>query len=96
MSKPKPIYADDWVTLYRGDCLEVLPQLGTVDHVITDPPFDDRASDGMRTNVGRAQRGDGFRAMQSKSPKPRWTSWGSTSARRLEIVVTGGIRIHTA
>lgn len=39
MSKPKPIYTDDWVTLYRGDCLEVLPHLGTVDHVITDPPY---------------------------------------------------------
>lgn len=37
----EPIYTDDWVTLYHGDCLEVLPQLGTVDHVITDPPYSD-------------------------------------------------------
>lgn len=27
------------VTLYRGDCLEVLPTLGKVDAVITDPPY---------------------------------------------------------
>jgi len=29
------------VTLYRGDCLEVLPTLraGSVDAVITDPPY---------------------------------------------------------
>ena len=28
------------VTLYCGDCLEVLPALGNVDHVITDPPYE--------------------------------------------------------
>jgi hypothetical protein len=39
----KPIYTDDWITLYHGDCLEVLPQLGTVDHVITDPPYEAEA-----------------------------------------------------
>jgi len=26
-------------TLYRGDCLEILPTLGKVDAVITDPPY---------------------------------------------------------
>jgi DNA modification methylase len=26
-------------TLYRGDCLEVLPTLGKVDAVVTDPPY---------------------------------------------------------
>lgn len=34
-----PYYEDDSVTLYHGDCLEVLPTLETVDHVITDPPY---------------------------------------------------------
>lgn len=34
-----PYYQDDWVTLYHGDCLEIMPQLGQVDHVITDPPY---------------------------------------------------------
>lgn len=64
----EPIYTDDWVTLYHGDCLEVLPELGTVDHVITDPPYDDRTCDGMRTNVGGAKYGDGFRTLGAKSP----------------------------
>jgi site-specific DNA-methyltransferase (adenine-specific)/modification methylase len=27
------------VTLYRGDCLEILPTLGKVDAVVTDPPY---------------------------------------------------------
>lgn len=36
-----PYYEDDLVTLYHGDCLEVLPQLnaGSVHHVVTDPPY---------------------------------------------------------
>lgn len=29
------------VTLYHGDCLEILPGLGEVDHIISDPPYGD-------------------------------------------------------
>lgn len=29
----------DWCRLIRGDCLEVLPTLGEVDCVVTDPPY---------------------------------------------------------
>jgi DNA modification methylase len=35
----RPYYEDVAVTIYHGDCREVLPQLGPVDHVITDPPY---------------------------------------------------------
>lgn len=38
-------------TLYEGDCLEVLPTLGTVDAVITDPPY------GIESLVGAYGRG---------------------------------------
>jgi site-specific DNA-methyltransferase (adenine-specific) len=27
-------------TLYLGDCLELLPSLGGVDHIISDPPYE--------------------------------------------------------
>jgi DNA modification methylase len=51
----EPIYTDDWVTLYHGDCLEVLPELGTVDHVITDPPYEAAAhTKGRRVLRGNA------------------------------------------
>jgi len=33
-------------TLYLGDCMEVLPTLGKVDAVITDPPYSERTHDG--------------------------------------------------
>ena len=37
----KPYYQDKWVTIYHGDCREVLPQLAdkSVDLVLTDPPY---------------------------------------------------------
>jgi DNA modification methylase len=34
-----PYYSDAAVTLYLGDCREILPTLDVVDHVITDPPY---------------------------------------------------------
>jgi hypothetical protein len=36
---PEPYYDDGGVVLYHGDCLEILPALEPVDHVITDPPY---------------------------------------------------------
>lgn len=35
----KPYYQDDAVTLFHGDCREILPTLAPVDHVITDSPY---------------------------------------------------------
>jgi len=36
----KTYYQDKWVTIYHGDCREVLPQLDVkVDLVVTDPPY---------------------------------------------------------
>lgn len=40
-----PYYDQDGVTIYHGDCREVLPQLGAVPLVLTDPPYGvDKAS----------------------------------------------------
>jgi site-specific DNA-methyltransferase (adenine-specific) len=35
----KPYYQDDAVTIFHGDCREILPQLEPVDLVLTDPPY---------------------------------------------------------
>jgi site-specific DNA-methyltransferase (adenine-specific) len=34
-----PYWQDDLVTLYHGDCREILPDLDPVDLVLTDPPY---------------------------------------------------------
>ena len=36
---PSVYYEDDAVRLYHGSCIDVLPQLESVDHVISDPPY---------------------------------------------------------
>jgi site-specific DNA-methyltransferase (adenine-specific) len=51
----RPYYEDSAVTLYHGDCLEILPQLGQVDHVITDPPYEAEAH-----TLARRQRSAGM------------------------------------
>lgn len=35
----KPFYQKDGITIYHGDCREILPSLPKVDLVLTDPPF---------------------------------------------------------
>ena len=42
----KPYYQDEWVTIYHGDCREILPELPKVDLVLTDPPYKELDIDG--------------------------------------------------
>jgi DNA modification methylase len=35
----EPYYSRNGITIYHGDCREVLPTLGAVDLVLTDPPY---------------------------------------------------------
>src|SRR6056297_1749336 len=46
-------------TLYLGDCLEILPTLGKVDAVITDPPFG--VGNFVQTSGRKMGRGDNKR-----------------------------------
>ena len=39
MSLPTPYYDEDGITIYHGDCREILPHLPKVDLVLTDPPY---------------------------------------------------------
>jgi len=51
-----PYFQTDDVTLYQGDCLEILPHLGKVDAVVTDPPYGiDIAKTGT---IGGSRSGD--------------------------------------
>ncbi len=41
-----PYYEHGGIVIYHGDCREIMPQLGAVDHVITDPPYSARTHAG--------------------------------------------------
>jgi site-specific DNA-methyltransferase (adenine-specific) len=47
-------HLSDDVTLYLGDCLDILPGL-SVDHVMSDPPYEDE----LHKAMGRIRRNDG-------------------------------------
>lgn len=55
----KPYYQDEWVTLYCGDALKVLPNLETFDCVATDPPY----------NLGKKY---GDKVDDSRDPRQYW------------------------
>ena len=49
----KPYYDCDGITIYHGDCREVLPTLPRFDLLLTDPPY----GYGWKTNYSRFLRG---------------------------------------
>jgi site-specific DNA-methyltransferase (adenine-specific) len=55
-----PYWADDNVTLYLGDCRDVLPTLprDSVDLVVTDPPYGQKWQSGFRKNALSLIAGD--------------------------------------
>lgn len=47
----KPYYEEAGITIYHGDCREVLPLLRCVDLVLTDPPYGIGADRNLRANM---------------------------------------------
>jgi hypothetical protein len=75
----KPYYEADGVTLYHGDCREVLPALAPVDLVLTDPPY----------NVGF-----GYLSGDDARPDyPAWCAGWFRECRRLSpaVALTPGV-----
>lgn len=104
MSLPAPYYQDEAVTIYHGDCREIVPQLPPVDAVISDPPYGmDWDTDTTRFSGGESnrRRGDGRsdygQIAQDNEPfdpapwleYPRCVLWGANHyAARLPVGTT--------
>jgi len=68
----EPYYQDDYVTIYHGDCREIVPvmETGAIDIVLTDPPY----SSGGMTRSDRNQRtSDKYRRTQVHKKDPDFT-----------------------
>ena len=72
-------YADDFVTLHLGDCLEIVSEIGVVDHLIADPPyFSEVMSKAVHTPYGRRghmdklRRDFGFDCINKDFPAKLW------------------------
>src|SRR4029077_8454374 len=59
----KPYYEEPGITLYHGDCRDILPHLEPVDLVLTDPPYGIGVHKGFK---GRANTQYGQAAAVSK------------------------------
>lgn len=59
-------------TLYRGDCLEILPTIeaGSVDAVVTDPPYGIKVCNRSDGGVGSISSGSKFYGRESWDSKP--------------------------
>ncbi len=70
-----PYYDQDGITIYLGDCKKILPWLGSVDLLLTDPPYGIDAHK-PRGNTGKnkhiLQRDYGEQGEWDKEPPPRW------------------------
>ena len=65
-----PYYADDLVTLYHGDCREILPSLGQFGGVITSPPYNVGDMSG-----GYANLADGYDDYADRMPHAEYVEW---------------------
>ena len=66
----KPYYQHNGITIYHGDCLEIMPQLEPVDLVVTDPPYGDGVGYGRhrKTIANNEDVSINFAAMRQISP----------------------------
>lgn len=80
----KPFYDTGTVTIYHGDCLDVLPSLSDVGLILTSPPYnlDDegRAGDALTSTGGRTGKGwsrlaDGYGTHGDAMPEPEYVAW---------------------
>lgn len=57
----EPYYSDDAVTIYHGDCREILPHVMVADLLLTDPPY------GIGMDAG--MRGGGYDGFGRRAPR---------------------------
>jgi DNA modification methylase len=87
----KPYYQDGSVTLYHGDCRQILPNLSRFDLLLTDPPYgidaDNRKRVLSRSNAAAAK--DYGESQWDKEPVPMWLMELARSMADKQIIFGG-------
>lgn len=78
----KPYYEHAGVTIYCGDCREVLPKLPLVDVVITDPPYSVGRSEGEFASTGNIA----VSLHLASTKAPTMLVFGTSSGRGIEFL----------
>jgi site-specific DNA-methyltransferase (adenine-specific) len=76
----RPYYEDDAVTIYHGDCREILPALPGADLVMTDPPYSLSVS-----SDHEHKRGKGTRALDFFNGDRDWVSMTNAVVERVAL-----------
>ena len=82
----KPYYDEDGITIYHGDCREVLPTLADVDLVFTSPPYNLGVTNGGGIHGGSffvAKLGDGYADHDDAMPQHVYDAWQTMTVAML-------------
>ena len=79
-----PYYQDDAVTIYHGDCREVLPALSGVGQVLTSPPYN--LDGGAGTEWARLN--DGYDTHRDALPRAEYVAWQREVLRLCWAILT--------
>ncbi len=82
----KPYYQDGAVTIYHGDCREIVPTLGRFDLLLTDPPY------GIKRDCGMGG-GKSVAGLCPRSPRRYAGGWDSDRAQDAVSIAVGAADI---
>ena len=78
-----PYYQDSAVTIYHGDCREILPTLPKVDLVLTDPPYN--------VGIDYGEHDDSMESMEWEVWVKGWFPWCLDNSKN--TLISGHVRL---
>ena len=85
-----PYYDDGQITIYHGDCREILPLLDKVDLVLTDPPYGIKR-DGKKLSTSRQSTGTKeYKSFGWDSERPSGGTFEKVLAAGHDCIIWGG------
>ncbi len=86
----KPYYQDSYVTIYLGDCRDILPTLEKVDLVLTDPPYGKDIAKTGKVGGGKLANVKQYIASDWDKNRPDGETLDLIRARSLNQIIFGG------